>query len=520
MREPNQDGLRDLGAALAAAFGLDARACETIGGELKLNHRVAALVWRHLFGFGSEPADAERVPDLVFVMAEPQRLAFLRGVLRAGGNVDAGAICFTSTSRDLTSGLSYLLSSFGVVASIGAPPVWSITVSAKDDLHRLRALWADHPRAGDLEDHLARLGEGYQRGFEPLDGDLMALPIESIERVEASTGDVYDFSVDEDENFIAGQGGICCHNTDADVDGSHIRTLLLTFFFRQMPDVIDKGFLYIAQPPLYRVRKGKKDLYLKDQGALDEHLIHNAVEGLELVPDGARGGIGGHPLYRLAQRLKRFKSVMSNLDKRCDARIVAGLLRATGLGRDELRERKKVASAADALRAYLQKRYPDMFPLQLDVGWESEHGAGRIEVIPRPGASSRRSVIDWDLVDSPEYQEAWSIDQDLRAVGAAPYRARTGQTEEVIEDGEALVAYLDERGRKGLSISRYKGLGEMNADELWETTMNPDARTLLQVRIDDAMKTDELFTILMGDQVEPRRQFIEQNALNVKNLDI
>jgi DNA gyrase subunit B len=141
-------------------------------------------------------------------------------------------------------------------------------------------------------------------------------------------------------------------------------------------------------------------------------------------------------------------------------------------------------------------------------------------VTPRPGASARTSVIDWNLLDSPEYQEAWSIEQDLRSIGVPPYRARTQGGEEEIGDAEAFVEYLDERGKKGISISRYKGLGEMNADELWETTMNPDARTLLQVRIDDAVKTDELFTILMGDQVEPRRQFIEQNALHVKNLDI
>jgi DNA gyrase subunit B len=308
--------------------------------------------------------------------------------------------------------------------------------------------------------------------------------------------------------------------TDADVDGSHIRTLLLTFFFRQMPAVIEQGYLYIAQPPLYRVRKGKKDLYLKDQAALDEFLVGNAVEGLELLATGGSTGLLGTPMYRLAQRLKRFRAVLGSLDRKSDARIVAALLRSTGLGRDELRERRKVEEAAVAMRAYLERRYPDLMPLQINVTWEPEHGAGRIEVVPRPGASSRRSVIDWELVSSPEYEEAWSIDQDLRSLGAPPYRARVGGVEEELADGEALIEYLELRGRKGIAIARYKGLGEMNADELWETTMNPDGRTLLQVRVDDAVKTDELFTILMGDQVEPRRQFIEQNALSVKNLDI
>jgi DNA gyrase subunit B len=310
--------------------------------------------------------------------------------------------------------------------------------------------------------------------------------------------------------------------TDADVDGSHIRTLLLTFFFRQMPEVLEKGYLFIAQPPLYRVRKGKKDLYLKDQHALDEFLVGNAVEGLTVFSKARPGTtISGAPLHRLAQRLKRFKSVISNLDKRCDGRIVAAVIRSSGLGLEDVRQQDKVNAARDKLVAYLESRYPDLFPLTATATWETEHGAGRIEVVPRPGASARRSVIDWDLVHSPEYQEALSIEQDLTlGVGPAPYIATSSGAESTVESSEALIDHLEERGKKGIGISRYKGLGEMNAGELWETTMNPDARTLLQVRIDDAIKTDELFTILMGDQVEPRRAFIEQNALNVKNLDI
>ena len=308
--------------------------------------------------------------------------------------------------------------------------------------------------------------------------------------------------------------------TDADVDGAHIRTLLLTFFYRQMPALIENGYLFIAQPPLYRVRKGKKDLYMKDQTALDEHVLSNAIDGLEIVPSGSSFGISGQPLYRLVQRLRRFRAAVGNLDKRCDARLVAALLRSSGLGRDELRDKDKVASAVTALRAYLERRYPDLFPLTIDVTWDETHGAARIDIAPRAGASTRRGVVDWALVDSPEFREAWSIDQDLRSIGAAPYVARSATSEQVLDDGEALMELFEERGKKGLAISRYKGLGEMNADELWETTMNPDARTLLQVRVDDAMKTDEIFTILMGDQVEPRRAFIEQNALNVRNLDI
>ncbi|HTJ85310.1 MAG TPA: DNA topoisomerase (ATP-hydrolyzing) subunit B [Polyangiaceae bacterium] len=308
--------------------------------------------------------------------------------------------------------------------------------------------------------------------------------------------------------------------TDADVDGSHIRTLLLTFFYRQMPAVIEKGYLYIAQPPLFRVRKGKKDLYLKDSGMLEDYLVENAVEGLEIST--VKGPtISGQPLFRLAQRLRRFKAVLAHIEKRGDARVIAAVIRATGLGAEAIRRRKDVEEAGAKLRAYMQARYPDLFPLVIDVEWDTESGTGVIDVKPRAAASLKRTRIDAALVGADEYQEAWGIDQDLRSLGEPPYTAKTDKGEpEELADGEALANFLEERGKKGIAISRYKGLGEMNADELWETTMNPDARTLLQARVDDVVATDELFTVLMGDQVEPRRAFIEQNALHVKNLDI
>jgi DNA gyrase subunit B len=308
--------------------------------------------------------------------------------------------------------------------------------------------------------------------------------------------------------------------TDADVDGSHIRTLLLTFFFRQMPEVMEKGYLYIAQPPLYRVRKGKKDLYMKDQAALDEFLVGNAVEELVVGSSTDAKRVLGAPLLNLAQRLKRFRTVISNLDKRCDARLVAATLRATGLAQADLRDPAKIKAACEKLPGYLHQRYPDLFPLTVVAESDKEHGE-RIVITPRPGANARKSILDWDLLGSPEYVEALGIEHTLvDMAGVAPYVATSKGADQSIESSEALMDYLDERGKKGIAISRYKGLGEMNADELWETTMNPDGRTLLQVRIDDAVRTDELFTILMGDQVEPRRAFIEANALNVKNLDI
>ncbi len=314
--------------------------------------------------------------------------------------------------------------------------------------------------------------------------------------------------------------------TDADVDGSHIRTLLLTFFYRQMPELIERGYLYIAQPPLYRARRGKKDVYLKDQGGLDRLFLENGVDGLS-VRASKGPTLSGEPLLRLAERLRLFKRALAKLDRRADAGIIGHALHAGGLGKNELRERRKVDAAVALIRTRLERKRPDILPLTIDVDWEVEHGAASIRITPRPGAAARPVLIDWNLVDSAEYEELYSIEQDVRSIGPAPYFVRESDKNEKVkgeevevEDADALWEYLDARGRKGMQIQRYKGLGEMNPEQLWETTLDPNTRVMLQVRLDDAVQTDQIFTILMGDQVEPRRQFIETNALNVKNLDI
>jgi DNA gyrase subunit B len=311
--------------------------------------------------------------------------------------------------------------------------------------------------------------------------------------------------------------------TDADVDGSHIRTLLLTFFYRQMPELVERGYLYIAQPPLYRARRGKKDVYLKDQAGLDRFFLEHGVEGLA-VRASKGPTLSGEPLFRLAERLRLFKRALGKLDRRADASIIGQVLHAAPLGKTELRERKKVEAALPLIKARLERKKPDILPLTIDIDWEVEHGAARIRIVPRPGAAARPVTIDWNLVDSAEYEELYSIEQDLRSIGPAPYflrEAEKGKSEEIeAEDADALWDYIDARGRKGTSIQRYKGLGEMNPEQLWETTLDPNTRVMLQVRLDDVVQTDQIFTILMGDQVEPRRQFIEENALSVKNLDI
>ncbi len=309
--------------------------------------------------------------------------------------------------------------------------------------------------------------------------------------------------------------------TDADVDGSHIRTLLLTFFYRQMRELIERGYLYIAQPPLYGLRKGKKELYLKDYAALESFLIQNGID--DLVVQSSKGPeLSGQILLNFSMRLRAFRNIVAKLHTRCDSRVVTALLTAYGPVRQaDLRDSARVEKIAVAVRAQLEERHPDLLPLTVEQSWDKAHGAGRVAVRFRPGSAQQSAVLDWSLVESAEFQELVHVYEDLQSVGPAPYTARAGTAEPVsLPDAEALDRYIDERGHKGLHITRYKGLGEMNPEQLWETTMSPDARTLLQVKVEDDVSADEIFTILMGDQVETRRQFIEDNALNVRNLDI
>jgi DNA gyrase subunit B len=329
--------------------------------------------------------------------------------------------------------------------------------------------------------------------------------------------------------------------TDADVDGSHIRTLLLTFFYRQMPELIEQGYLYIAQPPLFRVRKGKKDLYMKDNAALERHLIESGTANLTLQ---ARQGpaLSGMPLYNLASRLNRARSILESLDRRCDARVLTAFLKGPHPTEQRFEDRATLEAITGFMQRHLSEQHPDLTPLRVEivtavastavspaatsatgvVGAPSgaDHPCA-IQVRFRPGASARAGLLDLDLVKSGRFRELVSIEEDVRSIGPAPYTA-TPEKGQVVElkDSVALDTFIQERGRKGITLSRYKGLGEMNADELWETTMNPDGRTVLKVRIEDRVRADEIFSVLMGDQVEPRREFIEKNALNVKNLDI
>lgn len=307
--------------------------------------------------------------------------------------------------------------------------------------------------------------------------------------------------------------------TDADVDGSHIRTLLLTFFYRQMPELIERGHLFIAQPPLFGVRKGKKILYIKDQPALNRYLIESGIEGLSLK--SANGTeIAGMPLYHLATKLRTIEEHARRMDRRCDSRIVLAAIRAAHVTSETFSSPETLERARGAIEKALVERYPDLQPLSVSIATDEVEGPHLVTKF-RPGASSKPGRLTQEITETGEYHELLSIEDDIRSIGPAPYQVSSEKGLPVtVADAEALDRYIYERGRKGLSVSRYKGLGEMNADQLWETTMNPDGRTLLRVEVKDPIRAEEIFSVLMGDQVEPRRKFIEDNALNVQNLDI
>jgi DNA gyrase subunit B len=309
--------------------------------------------------------------------------------------------------------------------------------------------------------------------------------------------------------------------TDADVDGSHIRTLLLTFFYRQYPEFFDKAreFLYIAQPPLYKVKKGKKELYLKNEQAMEDYVISSAVEETQVTGGGKT--LEGAALTEFVRRVLRYVKVLQLLEKRLDARIVDGLVQAGELSRDDLADAARLQQRLDEkVRPYLAARYQELANIKFELKPDAEHGGHQIHVPTRLGGARKSTVIDFAFLDTPEYEELRRLRDELARAVPGPWTLEHGEkrTEHLLL--ESLAKAIDDVGRKGLQIQRYKGLGEMNAEQLWETTMNPERRTLLKVSVQDAPEAEKIFTTLMGDLVEPRREFIEKNALNVRNLDI
>jgi DNA gyrase subunit B len=503
--------------------------------ELKLVNRIAAVAWQDLFGFRGAESHTKRIPDLVFNVPESLRLEFLRGYLRGDGTLASGRIGFATSSYDLASGLVYLLSSLGVVASLsehqpdgkvrqirGRPCVtrhrhWQITVCAAEDLRRLEAIWSDHPAADELRAHLASAGASVNRRFEAIDGDLMALPVTAIDEVAPSNGYVYDFSVEGDENFVAGMGGICCHNTDADVDGSHIRTLLLTFFYRQLPLLLERGHIYIAQPPLYKVKKGKSENYVKDDAELNQMLLRSALEDASLHVTAGADAMPSSALGTLARRYMEFQEAARRSPRRHDMHLLEKMLQLPELMADDREDAGKLAAWGAQLEVALNAGQPAgrRYAVTLQAGAPPHLLVSRTEHSVTVDKHLHR-----EFFSSLEYRRIAEISRTLSGLFGPGAQVRKGDAAQEVSNFREAMTWLLEQARKGQSIQRYKGLGEMNPEQLWDTTINPETRRLVQVKIEDALGADDIFSTLMGDQVEPRREFIERNALYATNIDV
>ncbi len=537
--------------AIEKTFGEQARCYhdpESEGVKLYF-HSVPAARLLRAWKLGGR-AHEKRLLDIVFGLPEELQIAFLEGYFLGDGTTAGQNISFTTSSAELKDGLLYLLGQLGVVASVTQMPpqtdsdapiqtrhdYFMITICGKEQIEHCRAIWRRHANASKLEAHLARPTRKRQ-DCASISHDLIGLEVVSAEEVAPVGEFVYDFSVEGDENFICGVGGLAAKNTDADVDGSHIRTLLLTFFYRQMPQLLEhkverknedgvietdlKSYVYIAQPPLYKIKKGKTERYIKDDRELNRFLMRKWTEESSVKVKKTGETIEGRELTGLLERLIEFNTYYNKLERRLhDRKLLDTALEALagrkGLMQKEGRKLHDVFADENLLGKVEAALAEAEFKTELIS--DEEHGLFEIEI--KLAHNGSVVLIDWELATHVEFQRAVELYKSFIQLSQPPFIIKEGDSETEVASRDELLNHILTAARKDFQIQRYKGLGEMNPEQLWETTMDPEKRTLLQVRIDDAVETDEIFTVLMGDQVEPRRRFIEDNALDVKNLDI
>jgi DNA gyrase subunit B len=306
--------------------------------------------------------------------------------------------------------------------------------------------------------------------------------------------------------------------TDADVDGSHIRTLLLTFFYRQMRELVDRGYLYIAQPPLYKVAKGRREQYLKDDAALENYLMDAAISAADVRTSD--GPVDNNRLRNAALAYYGYKRLLDALHRRHDVRVLDALVRGAEIDAGDLITAHPAGLEAD-LKRHLEIHAPEVLPVTVEAGEDPERATVQaLTVTTVHNGAPVVTLVSAALLESPEMAELKRLYGRMKDIGTGPFFLERGGVTSELPTVDELVRRLDQEARKGLTVQRYKGLGEMNPDQLWETTMNPENRSLLQVTIEDGVEADKVFSDLMGDEVEPRREFIEQTALDVVNLDV
>jgi DNA gyrase subunit B len=300
--------------------------------------------------------------------------------------------------------------------------------------------------------------------------------------------------------------------TDADVDGSHIRTLLLTFFYRQMPDLIERGHVYIAQPPLFKVKHRKEERYLKDEHELKEYLLREALKDAELHPGGGRPPLVKETLEAVARSYILAEAVIERVGKRIDPAVLSALLKEPEISLGDAAAAERSAERLSRLCA--------QDTLEIEARFDQKNEAYALVIKRMQHGNERTSVLDEDFLASGDYTQMKQTAEVLNGLLTEGAYVKRGDLERRVTEFKQALDWLLEEVKKGVAVQRYKGLGEMNPIQLWETTMDPGSRRLLRTQIEDAIAADEIFMTLMGDLVEPRRAFIESNALGVRNLDV
>jgi DNA gyrase subunit B len=308
--------------------------------------------------------------------------------------------------------------------------------------------------------------------------------------------------------------------TDADVDGSHIRTLLLTFFFRQMREIIERGHIFIAMPPLYKVKKGKQEQYLKDEKALENYLTQSALDGTQLFVNPQAPSLSGESLETLVQKYRNVEAIIAKLSRAYPEKVLKTLLKAPALSPEDLSRKEAVAAWADAMSALLGVDTKTGMNYVFEVYEDKERSQYLPLIKVYVHGIANEYILNQDFIESNGYQAISKLGTELQGLFEEGAYIQKGEKQTPVSEFSQVLEWMMKDAQRGLTIQRYKGLGEMNPDQLWDTTMDPETRRMMKVNIEDAVAADMIFTTLMGDEVEPRRDFIQTNALEVTNLDV